>query len=409
MRPVVALFLSNLLGTAVGGLFFLSGSWAFDLEAMGLYGVAISAQSIFVGLVGTGLHVAIVRLACGRLAEGDRRGAAGVTTLGLLAALAVSLFFAGVAAGSIWLADAPLLLPGFLLCVVVLWAGARSVLDGLLGGLLAEQRYLRASLLVTLTACTGLAALGIVWLRGPLTLGSLLHAHLLGLGASMLLGLGFLRDLWTAGPRLSWQTLKELIGYARWPSLSEGTGLLRAHLGPVLLLALAGPAEAGLFTLGRYPAFVFGTVAISLYRYWLPQAAAEAEQGGLTTFLWRQMRLAAVVGGAMLSGAVLLKPLLPWLGENFALAGTLFVLNTLDFVLNLLSKPIDAAFHGLRRPQLELLLKVLPLPVLLGASALWVPTLGAHGMAWAQVVASLTALLLGLLVLRRALRRSELP
>ena len=46
---------SNLLGTLSGGVFFLMASWNLPIEEMGRYAVAISAQWIAVGLVGSGM------------------------------------------------------------------------------------------------------------------------------------------------------------------------------------------------------------------------------------------------------------------------------------------------------------------------------------------------------------------
>ena len=155
--------------------------------------------------------------------------------------------------------------------------------------------------------------------------------------------------------------------------------MVQANIGPFVLVSLAGPVEAGLFSLGRYPAYLFDMIGVSLFQYWLPAAAREAGNKRLVPFLGRQLQLAGAVGLCLLLSAVAVRPFLPWLGSNFAAAASLFVLNALDIALFVLIRPIEAAYHGLRKPHLELLARVSRFPLLLG-------------MVWAQILSNLVAL-----------------
>jgi O-antigen/teichoic acid export membrane protein len=209
--------------------------------------------------------------------------------------------------------------------------------------------------------------------------------------------------MWSFGVHFSKQQLLELMSYARWPALSHGTILLQSHLGPFVLMALAGSAQAGLFSLGRYPAFVFNVVAVSLYQHWLPAASRMEGQRPLVNFLGRQMRLAGLTGLGMLLCAVGLWPLIPLLSEKFSAAASLFVLSALDYALLVLLKPVVAVYHGLYKPHIELLLRLSCLPLLLGTALALTSRFGAWGMAWAQVLSSLTGLSLGFWLLWRQL------
>jgi O-antigen/teichoic acid export membrane protein len=277
------------------------------------------------------------------------------------------------------------------------------VLDCVRSGLLAQQQFTRVALLMLLSAVTGLVSLAVTVLTGPLTLERMLLAHVVGLGTGAVAGFGLLAPLMRSGVRLSAARLRELLAYARWPGLSEGTRLLQVNLGPLALLTLAGSAEAGLFSLGRYPAYLFEVAAVSLYQYWLPTAIQERSPTDRVRFLIRQLRLAALLGLGMCLAAVAGRPLLPWLGENFAAGAHLFVLNAIDFALLLLIRPFDATFHGLHRPRLELLLRMATLPLLCAGALLLAPRFGAEGMVWAHVLTGLLALPLGIWLLRRAL------
>lgn len=392
VRPILTLLGSNVLGLMVGGVFFLLASWYFDLVQMGLYSVAISIQGIVAGFLGTGLGVASIRVSSGYLAAGERSAAAGVIALAYTTAAFLSLGIAAACMGLPYLVSRPLFLPAKLLVLVVLWAGARSMIECLRSGLLAQQDYPRIVMLMVLSAVTGLMSLGLIFLVGPLTVHSMLVAHFLGLGSCALLGSWLLLPLIRSGVHMTRSRLTELLKYARWPALSEGASLLTFNIGPLILVAVAGSDQAGLFTLGRYPAYLFGVVSLSFYQYWLPKASKENERVQLIRFLRRQMRLAALVGIVMLVCAVICRPLLPLLGENFGAAASLFLLNTVDFTLILLVRPIETVFHGMYRPQLELALQVIRLLLLVALACGLAPGFGALGMVGAHVVSSVVVL-----------------
>jgi O-antigen/teichoic acid export membrane protein len=403
IRAILTLFSSNLLGAVVGGAFFLSASRSFDLAEMGLYAVALSTYWIITGLLGTGLHVATVRLSTDYLTAGDLAAAAEIVTLAVLTAGALSLLMAGLSLGSNLLTAAQLFLLGPLLALVALWAGARSVQDCLFAGLLVKQQFSRASLLLSLSAATGLVSLIGMLLAGSLTLRRLLVAHAFGMGATAIVGLGFLWPLWGSGVQISTKRLRALLAYACWPALSQATVSLQTELAPFMLVALAGSAQAGLYSLGRYPVFAFGMVAASLYQYWLPTAVQQTGHGQLMRFLGSQMRLAGLVGASVLLGAVVSRPLLPWLGPNFAIAAPVFVLAALDLALLVLTRPVEAVYHGLHKPHLELVLRGSRLLFLLGTALILAPHFGAVGMAWAQVLSSFVGLGLAVWLLWREL------
>jgi len=394
IRAISTLTASNLLGMVVGGVFFIVASWQFDLQRFGIYGVAISVQWIVAGLLGAGLSVSTVRLVSDHLAEGDRGAAAGLVAASAATAGGISIVGAALCFGLTWLLPHPFHLPRGLLPLAILWAGGRAVLETLRGGLLAQQQFTRAATLMAISAGTGLAALGLVFLTGSFTLERLLLAHVAGLGSAAFLGAFLLRPLWRERLRLPPGRYRELLRYACWPALSEGARLLQANLGPLVLVSLAGAAAAGLFSLGRYPAYLFEVIAVSLYQYWLPTAVRENSGERLVRFLGRQMRLAGIVGFGMLVVALIFRPAVPLLGANFAAASHLFVLNTLDFALFVLIRPIESVFHGMHKPWLEAGPRVVRLGLLVGAAYLLAPQYGALGMVWAQVFSGLIGLIL---------------
>jgi O-antigen/teichoic acid export membrane protein len=386
MQPVMILLGSNFIGLLVGGCFFLNAAWKFDLSQMGIYSLAISIQVIVTGFIGNGLSVATVRLATDYIAADDRPAAGGIVAFSVIIPAGLCLLGAAICVGLPHIAAYNQFLTGEVLALVALWAGGASMLACLKSGLLAQRNYKGAGMLTVLSAVTGLLSLITVLLGGPLTVKRLLIAHIIGLGSSAILGMGFLLPLWRTGCHFSGKLFLELYRYARWPSLSEGIRILQANIGPFMLAAVSASDQVGLFSLARYPALLFGVVAISFYQYWLPEVAREEGNDNLIRFLRRQMGIAGLVGLGMLLGAVALRPLLPVLGSNFAAAAPLFVLCTLDFVIFLLIRPIESVYHGFHKPQLELVLRVVRLPLLFGLGLLLASKFGAMGMAWANVI-----------------------
>jgi O-antigen/teichoic acid export membrane protein len=386
----------NLLGTFAGAVFFFTASWTLPIEEMGHYAVAISTQWIAVGLVGSGLSVATLRLAADRLDAADLAGAAGVVCQSAATALAVTLvavlvgWAIGVAAPDT-MGSLPPLIAG--------WAGARSIIDCIRSGLLASQDFGRAALLMVGTAATGLTALAVAVTSGPLTLEHLLMAHVAGLSAGALVAIGFSTPLLRDGIRFSRARLWELFRYARWPSLAEGTRLLQINIGPILLVTFSTSSEAGLFGVARYPAYLFDVISLSFYQYWL-STAVRRPGTKLRGFLGSQLRLAAVIGTLAVAGAFAVRPFLVLLGSPFAEAAPLFVLNVLDFAILLLVRPAESTYHGLRKPWLEWIQRGAVLPVLLSFGWLLGPRFGAQGMIWAHIIGGIAALVAAAFLLR---------
>jgi O-antigen/teichoic acid export membrane protein len=394
--PLAKLLSGNLLGTFAGGVFFLTASWTLPIEEMGRYAVVISAQWIAVGLVGSGLSVATMRLAADRLDAADLAGAAGVVSQSAATALAVTLvavlvgWAIGIAAPET-LGSLPPLIAG--------WAGARSIIDCIRSGLLASHRFGRAALLMVGTAITGLTALAVAVMSGPLTLEHLVMAHVAGLSAGSLVAVGLSAPLLRDGIRFSRARYWELLRYARWPSLAEGTRLLQLNIGPILLVTFATSSDAGLFGIARYPAYVFDAISISLYQYWLSTAVRRPETK-LRKFLGSQFRLAAAIGTLAVVSAFAAQPLLVLLGSPFAEAAPLFVLNAVDFAILLLVRPAESTYHGLRKPWLEWFQRGAVLPVLILFGWLLAPRFGAEGMVWTHIIGGIAALVAAAFLLR---------
>jgi O-antigen/teichoic acid export membrane protein len=403
MQPVMILLGSNFIGLVVGGFFFLIAAKNFGLDEMGVYGLAISIQAVFTGFIGNGISVATVRLASDYLDANDNPAAAGIAAYSIIIPAGLCIIAAVICYGLSEIGLSGEFLQAGMLLMVALWAGGASVLVCIKAGLLAQRNYKMAGLLTVLRAVTGLLSLIIVLISGPLTVRRLLVAHIFGLGSGAILGVGFLLPLWRKGINLSVKLFFELYRYARWPALSEGIRILQANLGPFLLVAVSGPEQVGLFSLARYPAFIFGMVAISFYQYWLPEVTRQKGVEELIRFLRRQMKLAGIVGGGMVIGAIALRPLLPALGSNFAAAAPLFILCTLDFVVFLLIRPIETVYHGVHKPHFELVLRVVRLPLLVGFGFFLASKYGAVGMAWANLFSSLAVVVVAIWMLFRHL------
>jgi O-antigen/teichoic acid export membrane protein len=394
------LLTGNLMGAAVGGAFFLTASRLLSLEDMGRYAVAISLQWVVFGLIGHGLGIATLRVARDRVAAGDHKGANGVVAYAVLTAASVAIIAAAAAYSLIELTGMTTFSPGRV-ALAILWAGCRAVLECTRSGLFAEQRFARSALLSVASGAAGLSALVLTLLTGEFTVVRLLGAHVLGMLGGAAAGFVLLLPLARHGVQL--RGAFEVFRYARWPALSEGTRTLQVNLGAPILVAIAGAAEAGLFGMARYPAFLFDVAAVTLYQYWLTKAVHVPRKAELLSYVRRQMRFAGLVGVGVVAAALVAQPLLPLLGPNFANVGLLFVLCSIDFALVLLVRPIESAYHGMARPRLELMQRCVALPTLLVAALVLVERWGAVGMVGAHIMASLVSVIVGTALVHRVL------
>lgn len=400
-RPILLLLSGNLIGAAVGGTFFFLASWRLSIEDMGRYAVAISVHWIAFGLFGTGLALATLRIARDRLAAGDRPGAAGVVLTAGLSGLLLTMAGAGVVYWIFRGLGIRVSLAHGIVFLTVSWAASRVLLECLRSGLLAEEDYNRVALLSVTSAATGLTAIAVAFVSGELTVARLLGAHVLGMLSGALAGFLLLRRLAREGLRPGGE--RALFMYARWPALSEGTRLLHVNLGAPLLAAIAGSGEAGLFALGRYPAYVFDVIAVTFYQYWLARAVQVPDAARMREHLTPQFRLAVVLGAIMIGGALVVQPLFPLLGSGFARAAPLMILSAVDFAISLVSRSIESVFHGLARPRLELVQRCVTFAVLAAVVFPLVTRWGAMGMMGAHVISSMVSLGTALVLVRRAL------
>jgi hypothetical protein len=121
-RPILTLLSGNLLGTVVGGAFFLAASWRFGLDDMGRYAVAISAQWVAFGLIGPGMATTTLRFAGDRFATGDRPGAAGVVagsalTVSVTGFSGAHMIRSGSTAAGLMVAGIALVMIGLVACL----------------------------------------------------------------------------------------------------------------------------------------------------------------------------------------------------------------------------------------------------------------------------------------------------
>ena len=406
-RPVILLLSGNLLGAAVGGVFFLVALQRFSLDDMGRYAVAISFQWVTFGVIGTGLSIATIRFARDHFAANDREGAAGVVGLAATAVVGMTVVLAATSYGVLAWIQPVLHWNPVIGMLAVLWAGARALLDTLRSSLLAQQDFWRTAILSVASAMTGLAALAVVMLTGEFTVTRILIAHTLGLFLGALVSVPLLGHARTDFVRSI--NARALLSYARWPAISEMLRLSQTNLGAPMLVALVGSTQAGLFGLGRYPAYVFDVIAVSLYQFWLARAVDVGDRNAMRGYVRRQIRWAVLLGIGMVALSIVIQPLLPLLDAELATAGPLFIVSTCDFAILLLIRPIETVFHGLRLPRVELLQRSIGLPVLLIMALLMVPRWGAMGMAVAQVATSVISFIFGSFLVRRALAPEVAP
>lgn len=214
-------------------------------------------------------------------------------------------------------------------------------------------------------------------------------------GASLLSGLA--QTIPIANKSWAWPDralIQRLLRYSFWLGMSNIIVILSLYQGTFLLMALKQPQATGIFGLALSLSLGFFAIYTAYAEYLLVRIRSVEHLKALPRFLSRAIvgALILVVGSVPVVIAVAM--LMPWLlGPEWLEAVPIFVYLAASMVSLFLQAPLVAACHYFLKPQLVTFAWVLR-TVLIGVFGLILaPKMGATGVAIAQLIGSVLALL----------------
>lgn len=297
-------------------------------------------------------------------------------------------------------------LPRLGLVALALIGVVATGLCGATNGILqATGRFGRLSLvLITNAVLTAIAAI-VLRLAGILTLTTALIV--LGIGTSLVcfeVGRRFLSGsvLFSYPGRHVLRTEgRALFGFGVWLWIGNSLAMAAAQLDLLLAAHWLTPVAVGTYALAVSLSSKASVLNQSLHAALLPFASSLRSKAAVRSYLRRGLLRSALIALLLLLAMPVARPLIPFIfGANYTASVSLFLALLGVAIVDLFAAPVLLLAFTVERPKLIAAADAARLIALLVTAVLLVPVLGAYGLVFAKLAASLvgfalTALALG--------------
>ena len=374
-----------------------------EIETYGLLMVTISAQLLISRVVLMGVDAGMVRLTgvAGPSVPPREVVAAGLTVMRYTTAALVVLA----------LAAAPVLsslgVSLWLCACIVAGAIGTSRVDYACSVRLTEHRFPLAALA---QGGTAVARLGLTLAAATLVLPSSSNGvfgayH----GVSLFAGVCLTAALGLRGPRPDRAVVRRLLDYSRWHAKSSVVVIFTLSQGTFLLMLLGDRAATGTFGLGLTVSLGFFAIYSAYAEYLRVRIRSVADRAELSRFLRRSIQVAVVLSLACVPAIALVAAFLAWmLAPELSPVVTNFRYLSAAMVLLILHAPFEAVCHYLMRPQWVTVSCVARALVIGVAGFMLAPRMSAAGAAIAQLIGSVSTLIILVTIVEVGRRRATL-
>lgn len=377
---------SGLIGANAAVMLLLANR--LELNIYGLLVLTISGQLLISRLIMLGVDAGMVRLTA--IAELRSRSQEVVTSGLILMACTSGLLLV------LMLLVTPVLsrfgVPVWVLPCIVAGAIGTSLVDYGYSFRLARHEYPLAAVAQGGTA---------IWRAGLTTLAAMkLPAYPLAVfaayhGASLLSALVQTVFIATISQRPDRALIKRLLRYSFWLGKANVIVIFSLYQGTFLLMVLKQPAATGLFGLGLTLSLGFFAIYNAYTEYLSVRVRSIEHINDLPRFIRRTMTAALILVLASVPVVFVVATLIPWLlGPEWREVVPIFVYLSASVVLLIFQSPLVAACHYLLKPHLITLGWVIRAILIVVLGIILAPRLSAVGVAIAQLVGSVLALLI---------------
>jgi len=272
------------------------------------------------------------------------------------------------------------------------------------GVLQATGRFGRLSLvLITNAVLTAIAAI-VLRLAGVLTLTSALIV--LGIGTSLVCfeaGWRFLSGIASIsypGRDVLRREGPALFGFGVWLWIGNSLAMAAAQLDLLLAAHWLTPVAVGTYALAVSLSSKASVLNQSLHAALLPFASSLRTRGAVRAYLRRGVLRSALIALVLLLAMPLARPLIPLVfGANYTASVSLFLALLGVAIVDLFAAPVLLLAFTVERPKLIAAADAARLIALLVTAPLLVPMIGAYGLVFAKLAASLAGFSLTVLAL----------
>lgn len=378
--------------------------------AYGKLAIAMAVMLVLQELAGSGLDLAMVRLAAQHTASDPGR-AREIFRAGLRVKLAVSL--AVIAA--LWLGAEPLARDVFLdasLAGPLRWASV-GVLGGALHGWVlarfqADERFRRYALFRGFANTLKLALLGCLWAFGALALDAVLAVSVGVFFVAWAIGVAFLPRTGRVAAPLAPGAAGDVLRFGRWVVASHLLFALYSRVDLLMIGRLMTPEDAAFYSVAWNFSFPIDLCTYAVILALLPRVARLRTRAEYLAETRRIFALCVGIAVALLPLFFLAGPSIRLLFPSYAPSAEIFQVLFLGPLATVLVHPLYLILYARNRVSLLTAADLVMVIVCTAGCWLWIPQHGTLGAAWATVAARFVncMLVLGLVVLElRSLER----
>ncbi len=382
-------------------------------EAFGVLTVGLTTMQLVAMLSNAGLNETLMTMVS--RAEAAQRRDAIAQSLSMILCLRLIVAVLVVTAGVLLarpIAESIFRQPAlaFALSAGVIGGSGVSLYQFGLTALQASRAYARYALSEVVRFGSILGALSLLAVTGHLNLQNAMIANAAApfLAFSVTLSLGAARTL--RHGRNPFQLLPQIWHMSKWVSLAGLCNMFLGRFQIYFLTAFAPPAEVGTYGAAFKLCGALLLLETATRTVLFPEVSRRAGSSELGSFVRRSLPPLAIFGAIVWGISLVASPLIPLLlGERYASAAPIFLILVAARAPLIPLVPLSLLFFATDSTRAGAWAAMVQLAVLVGGSLLLIPSFGARGAAWTEVLVTGAAFVYLLIFARPYLETSTRP
>jgi len=412
VEHLVPLIVGGMFSVLIGAINLILVTHALSASAFGILSSALSLHLILTRIAGLGLGTSIVRFSADALQANDIHTARTIFRTGfgiqitLLGLFSSTLILFAPQISSLLTSSQ---IPASIMQLLSLGITGMAMMEFISTLYSAHIQFRRTALLQVISS--GIRLLGLIVLILLVERAVLDEIFLVYMGCYWIacaVGFPLFRSsIIKSKPEATFKEnlfsrniARQLLSYGGWVTTSAILGTLSQNIGNVLLINLSTSEQTGIYGLSLFTSFFINILAGNVLSYLMPYASRLESHEGIEPFFKSTLHVTVPI---ILGSVTLLVPALVIFPFIFGATGRsalpVFLILSCAQLIGLLYRPLHAVFHYLLKPYLIVIEMLVRIGAIIGISLLLVPTLGAIGMALANLAAMMLAGIASLVML----------
>lgn len=252
----------------------------------------------------------------------------------------------------------------------------------------ARQKFISVAFLSSFGGFIRLLLLIVVLLISTLTLANTIYVHtasvfLLMSVSLLLLKLDFFKE------KITKQDLKKLISFSYLLGIARGLTALASRLDVLMIVALRGPSEAGIYAIASRVIALYPLLSGSFSTVIAPRLSSSSDKKQLTDFMWKVIIGTLGLITTVVFLIIIAQPFMIVLfGEKGETAVSVFRLLLTSMIFFVASIPaVSLSVYFLKKPHILTINSILQLMVVVIGNLIFIPLFGKFGAAYSLILA----------------------